>query len=105
MHEPIGTHGGPVKSVLPPRACPRCESERVHRSHRRSRLDRVLYALGAEIRRCHQCRYRHARFTKLAVPLADSSGAGIFWTSIAVMSTGFLVCVLLVLWIIRRFSG
>ena len=51
------------------RICPRCESRDVERSHRRSPLDYILYALGAEIRRCHECGFRHAMFNKRSVPL------------------------------------
>lgn len=49
--------------------CPHCRSLKVYRSHRRSAIDRVLYALGAEIRRCSECRFRHAWFTSFSIPL------------------------------------
>ncbi len=64
-----------------------------------------MHALGAEIRRCHSCRYRYARFVRLSVPLGDARKHGAAWTSIAVMSTGFLVCLLFAFWFIRRFTG
>jgi|HubBroStandDraft_6_1064221.scaffolds.fasta_scaffold149523_2 hypothetical protein len=51
------------------RICPRCQSRDVQRSHRRSAVDYILYALGAEIRRCHECGFRHATFNTRSVPL------------------------------------
>jgi predicted RNA-binding Zn-ribbon protein involved in translation (DUF1610 family) len=42
--------------------CPRCGSTRVHRSRRKNVLDRVLSLLGAQVRRCHDCRSRQAWF-------------------------------------------
>ena len=86
------------------KSCPRCHSERVHRSHRRAALDHVLYALGAEIRRCHDCRYRHASFATFAVPLGDPQNASRRWAGILAIASGLLVCLLFVWWIIRRFT-
>jgi hypothetical protein len=51
------------------RICPRCQSREVQRSHRRSALDYILYALGAEIRRCHECGFRHAMFSTRSLAL------------------------------------
>lgn len=51
------------------RICPRCDSRDVERSHRRSVVDYILYALGAEIRRCHECGFRHAMFNTRSVAL------------------------------------
>ena len=86
------------------KSCPRCRSDRVHRSHRRTVLDHVLYALGAHIRRCHDCRYRHASFTTFSLPLGEPQNAARRWTGIFVMSSGFVMCLLFVWWIIRRFT-
>jgi hypothetical protein len=88
----------------PARACPRCRSDRVHRSHRRTTLDHILHALGAEIRRCHACRHRHAGFVRFSVPVGEPQTLAGVWGGILVMGSGFLVCLLFVWWIIRRFS-
>src|SRR5690349_1896141 len=38
--------------------CPKCHSERVHRSHRRGALERLLAMAGVQTRRCHECNIR-----------------------------------------------
>jgi hypothetical protein len=86
------------------RSCPRCGSDRVHRSHRRTTLDRILYALGAEIRRCRTCRCRHASFVTFSVPVGDPQTLAGMWAGAFVMGSGFLVCLLFVWWIIHRFT-
>ena len=96
--EPPRLVGGPAKF------CPRCHSDRVHRSHRRTAFDFLVHALGAEIRRCRDCRFRHASFLRFSVPLGETQNAARRWTSIFVMGSGFLVCLLFVWWIIRRFT-
>jgi hypothetical protein len=67
--------------------------------HRRAALDHLLHALGAEIRRCRDCRLRHASFGTFAVPLDQTRGAGKFWTGIVVMGSGFILCLLFVWWV------
>ena len=94
-----------MTSPLPRRCCPRCQSEHVHRSHRRSTMDRLFHALGAEIRRCHQCQFRYAQFIKLVLPLGASQAKPSGWATVAVTSTAFLLCLGFVLWIIRRLTG
>lgn len=88
----------------PAKSCPRCHSDRVRRSHRQAALDRFLYVLGAEIRRCHDCRLRHASFVTFAIPLGEPQTLAGIWAGIFVMGSGFLVCLLFVWWIIRRFT-
>jgi hypothetical protein len=88
----------------PPKSCPRCRADRVHRSHRRAALDHLLYALGAEIRRCSSCRFRHAAFATFSVPLREPPAEEGLWTRILVMGSGFVVCLLVAWWVIRRFT-
>lgn len=88
-------------AVLP---CPRCGSARVQRSHRRTAMDHVLYTLGAEIRRCRECRFRHAMFQRRSLALSDPRWAGGSWKTLAFVTSGFLFCLLFVLWMIRRFT-
>lgn len=88
----------------PAKSCPRCLSAHVHRSHRRAAIDRLLHFLGAEIRRCHQCRFRHASFATFAIPLGDAQASARRRTALLVMGSGFLMCLLFVWWIIRRFT-
>jgi len=93
-----------VKTPEPPKPCPHCKSGRVHRSHRRGGWDRFLFALGGEIRRCHDCRSRHACFSLFSVPLGSPRVDRQRWTHVAVMTSGFAVCLLVLLWMIRRFT-
>jgi hypothetical protein len=103
-----------VKPIPVPKACPHCRSTRAQRSHRRSSLERLLFALGAEIRRCRDCHFRHAAFGSLAIPLAGHPAAvehavskhvskhvSKQWTSAAVLGSGLVI--VLVLWAIRHF--
>lgn len=94
----------PPRLTGPAKSCPRCRSSRVHRSHRRSLADRIWYALGAEIRRCHQCRLRHACFLTFSVPIIEPSASAHRRTARMVLSSGFLVALLFVWWMIRRFT-
>ena len=84
--------------------CPRCHSPRFHRSHRRGALDRVLFYLGAELQRCHECRYRCASFGSVAIPILDPDASSSPWAGMAVMSSGFVVCLGVMWWVIRRLT-
>jgi hypothetical protein len=88
----------------PAKCCPHCRSDRVHRAHRRTALDHILYALGAELRRCSNCRLRHASFATFTVPLGTAQAFRALWTRVFAMGSGFLVCLLFVWWILRRFT-
>src|SRR5579884_1257390 len=97
--------GQPARCIGGPRACcPRCRSSQVQRSHRRAALDYILHALGAEIRRCRDCRLRHASFLRFSLPLGRADSIARLWTEILVMASGFLVCLVFVWWVIRRFT-
>jgi hypothetical protein len=88
----------------PAKSCPGCRSDRVHRTHRRAALEYLLYAFGAELRRCGACRLRHASFATFSVPLSEPQAKGGLWTGIFVMGSGFVACLLFVWWVIRRFT-
>lgn len=92
-----------------PKACPHCWSTRAHRSHRRTSLERLLYQLGAEIRRCRDCSFRHAAFGSVAIPLGDHQTAVKHtikqWAGVVVLCSGLALCIVLVLWVIRRLTG
>ena len=42
--------------------CPKCNSQRIHRSHRKGVTEHVLRVFGLRSRRCHEC---SARFVAL----------------------------------------
>lgn len=84
--------------------CPKCRSTRVHRSHRRSAYERMLCAIGGEIRRCHDCRARQAWFhsSGFLMPTAGVTGGRI--GTLALLLSTFLVCFLFIWWMIARFT-
>jgi len=84
--------------------CPNCLSVRVHKSHRRNRLERLLCALGVEIRRCHDCRCRQAWFLKLGLPIPTEGVGGGRVASKALLFSSFLLCFALIWWMISRFT-
>jgi hypothetical protein len=84
--------------------CPHCKSARIHRSHRRGSIDLILSRVGAELRRCHDCRRRYAFFGVFAMPLGvrDSRQDGL--STLLLFGVAFSVCLLVVWWMIRRLT-
>lgn len=84
--------------------CPKCGSIRVHRSRRRGIVEYVLARLGAEICRCHDCRARQAWIgsfpVRISAAAADEPRLGL-----ALYCAGLLACVLLVWWMVTRYTG
>lgn len=91
-----------VDAEVADRRCPQCGSLRVHRSRRRTFLDRVLTLAGGVIRRCQDCRRRQAWFrsTPVVLDLADSPTHK--WADLAVVGSGIALCVLFGMWIAVR---
>ncbi len=86
------------------RRCPHCGSDRLHQSHRRGGIERVLTVLGGKIRRCHSCRARHSWFGLTAIRLGDSAtDRGVSGTLI--LGGGFVACIALVWFMITRFGA
>ena len=86
---------------IPPFPCPHCKSGRVHRSHRQGPVDQLLSRLGAELRRCHDCRHRYATFPLFSVPLGMRENEhGLY--SLLLVSSAFTIGLLVVLWVVRR---
>jgi hypothetical protein len=85
------------------RHCPKCASSRLHRSHCRGLIERTLRVLGGEILRCHDCRARRSWFGSSSIPLSGSDVPG-RRVGIIVLSSGFLMCVSVVWWIVTRFA-
>jgi hypothetical protein len=57
--------------------------------------------LGAELKRCHDCRRRYAYFKIFTVPLGvRGNNDGL--SGLLLLSSGFTICLLLVLWVVRR---
>jgi hypothetical protein len=53
-----------------PRAyiCPKCSSQRIHRSHRKGITEHVLRVFGLRSRRCHECSARFVTLGDSVVP-------------------------------------
>ena len=86
---------------ISPFPCPHCKSGRVHRSHRQGPLDQLFSRLGAELRRCHDCRHRYANFRLFSIPLgARETESGLY--SLLLVSSVFTIGLLVVLWVVRR---
>jgi hypothetical protein len=73
----------------------------MHRSHRLGAVDQVFSRLGAELRRCHDCRHRYAVFPLFRVPLGMREKQGGIY-SLLLVSSVFTIGLLLVLWVVRR---
>lgn len=86
------------------RHCPKCGSVRVHRSRRRGLFEALLDSLGADIQRCHDCRTRHAWFGVTPLRLGGTAGEGSSLTSLLLFAAGSIACVLLVWWMISRYT-
>jgi hypothetical protein len=87
------------------RRCPRCGSERIQPSHLRGAWERILHALGGQIRRCHSCSMRQAWFGVKAVPLGRGrTGAGPISAAV-VVATGLIVFLTIFWWILARLAG
>jgi hypothetical protein len=54
--------------------CPNCGSARLYRSRRRHPFERTLAALGATMRRCHDCNRRYASFGQSMMGVRDLWG-------------------------------
>jgi hypothetical protein len=64
----------------------------------------VLCAIGGEVRRCHDCRVRQVWFGPAAFRLPGDDAAAERLTSVAVGGSAFVVCFLVIWWMISRFT-
>lgn len=83
------------------RRCPQCGSASIHRSRRRTFVDRLLTFAGGVIRRCQDCRTRQVWFGATPVPLDRADSPVYLWTELAVIGMGLCACLLFVLFIYR----
>jgi len=98
---------GPEEMRGPERArrCPRCGSDRIHHSHRRGSWERILHALGGQIRRCHSCSGRHAWFGLKGIPLGRGRTRAGALSAVVVVGTGLIVFLTVFWWILARFAA
>jgi hypothetical protein len=85
--------------------CPRCGSNRVHRSRRRDLAEKILAPAGARPRRCHGCDSRFVQIGALLIRVAEfrravrraTLGAGVLLAAVLVLAA--------ILWIDRAQSN
>jgi len=84
------------------RPCPRCGSDRVHRSHRRGSLEHVLRLAGFKIRRCHACGLRFTRFGGSVIVISDLRRALLRIAQITLALVAAALVLAVVLWFSMR---
>ena len=92
----------PMKASRDVPTCPRCGVSRVHRSHRRGLIEHTLAQFGAEMRRCYACRARQAWFGRTPIAIGDADRKR--WRNLVLFGSGFTLCLLLLWWMISRFT-
>jgi hypothetical protein len=87
------------------RRCPRCGSERIHYSQLRGTWERVLHALGGQIRRCHACSSRQAWFGTHGFPLGRGRTQAGPVSAVLVVATGLIVFLTVFWWLLIRLTA
>jgi hypothetical protein len=90
---------------LPASTCPHCKSNRVYRSHRRGITDHFFSRLGGQLRRCHDCHYRHVRFGFASIPLGIREQNEERLANFTVTGVAWGICLLVAWYVIRHFSA
>lgn len=85
-------------------ACPHCGSARLYRSRRRYPLERVLTALGATMRRCHECNGRYARFGHSMMGVRDLRTVSRKLGLVLTMAAAVVIIMFAILWFSRAQS-
>jgi hypothetical protein len=92
-----------AKTVDKQRRCPRCNSNRLYPSHRRAPGERLLAAIGGELRRCHSCRARLCWFGFTSIRLGENAKEGSLSSGVAIV-LGCAACIALLWWMITRLT-
>jgi len=80
--------------------CLQCGSERIRRSRRHSRPERIIAILGASPQRCHECDARFVRIGSSLIRARDFRRA----TEIAMFAVAMAAAAILVLTVVLWFS-
>lgn len=103
---PASEPAAPASGVPTPqasrRACPRCGSTRVYRSHRRGFTERALSLAGLKVRRCHTSNLRFARLGSSAIWMEDAARVVRKLIQWAVLLIGGALILRLVMWLSAR---
>jgi hypothetical protein len=82
--------------------CPKCGSQRIHRSHRRGAAEHGLALFGLKPRRCHECK---ARFATLGSSILFRQDVDRFLRNVtmaALAALAILAVVSAVVWVSRK---
>jgi transposase-like protein len=82
--------------------CPKCGSQRIHRSHRRGAGEHVLSICGLKSRRCHEC---NTRFVTLGSSTLFRNDVDRLFRKLSVVllaAVALVAVVSIVLWLSRR---
>jgi hypothetical protein len=82
--------------------CPGCGTPKVHRSHRKGLVERLLAFVGAHVRRCHACNLRFARLFSSTVYIDDARRALRRLALIVLMAAGAALVLIVMLWLMNR---
>jgi|HubBroStandDraft_5_1064220.scaffolds.fasta_scaffold410311_2 hypothetical protein len=85
------------------RRCPRCGSLRLYPSQGRGAGEKLLAAIGGELRRCHSCRARVCWFGLASIQLGENAKEGSLSSGVIVL-VGCMVCIALLWWMIARIT-
>lgn len=85
-----------------PRSCPKCGSERIHRSHRRGAVERCLSLCGLRARRCHECNTRSVSVGNSVILRSDVDVLLRKISIVVLAAVAVLAVVMGVLWFSRR---
>jgi hypothetical protein len=85
--------------------CPQCGAQRIHRAHRRTRLEKFISLVGGSMRRCHACNLRVLQLAGCLIPvntlqrLSDRA----FFTALLALAT--LLVLAAIMWFGRIHSA
>ncbi len=82
--------------------CPHCGTPRVHRSHCKGLTERLLFLVGARVRRCRACDVRFARLFGSAVCIDDARRVLRRAAIVLLMVAGVVLVLIVVLWLINE---
>jgi len=64
----------------------------------------MLSRVGAELRRCHDCRHRYAFFGALSMPLGARDNGQDGLSGLLFVGLVFSICLVFVWWMVRRLT-
>src|SRR5581483_401140 len=91
-----------IEEELMTRICPKCGSQRVHRSQRRGAAEHLLSFSGLRSRRCHECNTRFLTLGGSTLFRSDLDRLLRKATVVALAAIALVAVVTIVVWLSRR---